>query len=70
MKLNFRLRDANDLWKKQAYPMAEDWITLHAEVKKLRALMREAIENCPTCRGENEPDRRCARCQTFAKAVK
>jgi len=39
---------------------------LEAELATLREAMAEAILYCETCRGENDKDKRCARCKTFA----
>lgn len=36
------------------------------KLEELKKLMREAIENCETCRGVKDG---CARCVTFSKAL-
>ena len=40
-----------------------------SEVRKMN-LMQEAMDNCPTCRGEMDNDRRCAMCKTFLAELK
>lgn len=47
----------------------EDAPKLLAEIERLRAAMRDAMENCEVCRWEDTNERRCARCQTFDKLL-
>jgi len=41
-----------------------------AALSALQEATRVAIDNCETCRGETDPERKCARCQTFEKLLK
>lgn len=38
---------------------------LKGERKKTHAVLREAIQNCETCKGEYDHNRRCARCHAL-----
>ena len=50
----------------QFYELSAEMSALEAEAERLRALMQEAVDNCPTCMGEKNG---CARCATFNDAL-
>jgi len=43
---------------------------LRAKIKRMKDEMQDAIDNCRTCEGETDPERKCARCKTFAEILK